>query len=407
MSTILLYFGDVFWCTVPYNGLALYYELSKNHNVIPVFMRNDIRIHKKWRGNERFYFDVSEFGKIPYVETDDLLGTYITTGAELCIMPCQMQFKENFARRNRAMKDAGAKLCFWDCGGADSMWCHTDETGWSYFFSKGSSWKKYMVDSTSISHFHSKQLNASETSIFSCGALDFDELFLESDAQVRIPILSKEEFCNKYNLDQNRPIVAYIPANPRPDNNFKYPSGITARDGLRDINRSLISLMERGYQICFKTHPGDYIATEILGEYYGLHPRAHLGGYKSPRYECDGFNQFSTINAEDGYNLYRNCDFGVTNYSHTGYELMLAGKPVISYRMKECVEWHFIDNLCDLTYTDVQTGQELIDVVINNKFKTVPDSNKILSFFSNINGSTYKSISGCVNEILNDKKVLE
>ena len=105
MSTVLLYFGDAFWCTVPYNGLELYYELSKTHKVIPVFMNNDIRLHKTWRGDEKFWFDVNEFKKIPYIETNNLLNVYRANNCDMCIMPCQMQHKEKFAARNRNMKN--------------------------------------------------------------------------------------------------------------------------------------------------------------------------------------------------------------------------------------------------------------------------------------------------------------
>ena len=57
MKKIVLYFGDTFWCTVPYAGVSLYHELSKNFEVIPVFLKGDIRLKKSWRGNEEFWFD--------------------------------------------------------------------------------------------------------------------------------------------------------------------------------------------------------------------------------------------------------------------------------------------------------------------------------------------------------------
>lgn len=397
MSTVLLYFGDAFWCTVPYNGLELYYELSKTHKVIPVFMNNDIRLHKTWRGDEKFWFDVNEFKKIPYIETNNLLNVYRANNCDMCIMPCQMQHKEKFAARNRNMKNAGAILSFWDCGGADLLYCNSDGVGWNYFFAKGDAWKNTVCNSISPIH------NSKEDSklMFSCGSLDFDELFLNNDLVVKIDTLSKLQFCKKYDLDSHRPIIAYIPSNPRPDNNYTYPSGITARQALNDINNTLTDLIASdGYQICFKTHPGDYISTESQSEYHGLHPRAQLGGYDKPRYETQDFNNFTTISAEDGYNLYRNCDFGVTNYSHAGFELSLVKKPVISYRMKECIEWQYVENLCELVYTDAQDGNQIKDIILNSKFKDVLTDRELTHFFGNVDGTAYKNICKSVDEIL-------
>ena len=42
-KTVLLYFGDVFWCTTPYEGVDIYCELNKEFNVIPLINYKDIR----------------------------------------------------------------------------------------------------------------------------------------------------------------------------------------------------------------------------------------------------------------------------------------------------------------------------------------------------------------------------
>ena len=403
MKKIALYFGDVFWCTAPYAGLQLFYELSKEYDVIPIFMKNDIRLHKKWNGNERFYFDVEEFRKIPYIEVEktstpggelyDLYSSYYKHEASMLLMSCQMQFKGPFAYRNRCLRDNGIKIGMWDVGGCDALYVPSSVSGWSCFFSKGEKFKKHMINSSDLG-VPGISMEEDGKTIMTCGTPDFDEIMIREDVYPRATRLDNHDFCSKYSLDPNRPIVAYVPANPRPDNSYRYPSGVSAREALQDINIKLLELQNKyGYQVCFKTHPGDYIDYEDSMSYAGVHGRATFGGYSGPRYLHAPYDQFTTISAEDGFNLYRNCSFGVTNYSHAGYELFLCKKPVVSYRMTETPEWKFVDDLCDMTYTDIRSGDEMLDVILNSRFKNCQDDETIGGFFHNIHEPACKSIT--------------
>lgn len=392
---VILYFGDVFWCTVPYSGLSLFHELSKDFEVFPVFQSNDIRLYKEWDGSEKYHFNKDFFSEIDPIETSNLVETYKKLGADLTITPCQMQFKNQFASRNRALRSEGCKIGLWDVGGSDGLWCPSGKTGWEIFFSKGQAWKDKMVDSSSLKALP-HVMSEDDSKIFLTGCLDYDEMFDDYNFKLRVPVLTKREFCDKYGLDVNRPIIAYAPANPRPDQNYRYPDGTSARQALTNINDTLFDLSSNeGYQVCFKTHPGDYMDGNPSDstKYNGVHPRARMGSYKGPRYLCDGFDKFTTISAEDGYNLYRLCDFGVTNYSHVGYEFFLLKKPIISYGMKYTNEWQFVDNLCENVYTDIFSKEELKTLILDGGFNINFKDEYANKFFVQRSGSAYKKIA--------------
>jgi len=411
MKKIVLYFGDVFWCTNPYVGVSLYYELSKNFEVIPLFGRGDIRLRKEWRANEKFWFDKNVFLDLPYIESDDIAKDVAQINPDLFLLSAQMQSKGPFSARNRQIKSLGIKIGMWDVGGGDAMWCDKDSTGWEYFFSKGKLWKENMVNTEKIKSKTSvvKMSNQPQENIFITGTLDFDNLSNEKNPFFDNFHQGKKEFCKKYGLDPTKPIIAYIPANPAPDKSFMYPSGLSAREALSDINNTLMKIKDLGAQICLKSHPNDYISSESQNEYFGIHPRSQRGGYKQERYRDPEYKEFTLIEAQDGFNLYNVCDLGVTNYSHSGYELFICKKKCYSYRMKEVVEWHFVDDICENVYTDVENGNELEHLiskdlqVINLEGRKKIEQNTAGKdiFFKNIsNVPAYKLIASKIEDIL-------
>ena len=390
MKKILLYFGDVFWCTTPYVGVSIFYELSKDYDVIPVFHINDIRTSKTWRGNEKFWFDKTVFHKLPYEEisgedSNSLLNLYKSSGAQLLLMPSHMQFKTPFALRNRFLKENGVKICFWDTSGGDGLFCDSNTTGWEYFLTKGSKWKEIMKDSEKFPKFPGVRMKENPENIFVTGSPEFDQLVIPAD---------KASFCKKYGLDMELPIVAYLPGNPRPDNTGNN------QKLMAELHSGLLRLQSLNYQICFKSHPSDYISTESQNVYYAVHPRARLGGYSAPRYMLDPFNRFTLINAEDGFDLYKICDFAVTNLSHVGFELALINKPIVSYNMVDYVGWHMCDNLCELIYTDVQTSDELVDVCTKMNFKPPTNDARLDEFLFFPNEGSVPHMVKAIDEIL-------
>jgi hypothetical protein len=377
MKKIVLYFGDSFWCSTPYEGVALFYELQKDHEVYPVFINNDIRLHKEWRGGEKYFFDKSVFQNLPHIETDSLVSTCKDLGVDLTVMSCQMQFKRQFEQRNFQLKtETNSKILMFDIGGEDVTFCKH----WDFLAIKGELWKKRMGGGDNICP---------------TGVIGLDELYSDYDFHIRIPKLDKVAFCKKYDLDPKKPIIAYVPANPAPDNKYSYRSGVSASQALTDINNMLKKLMSEGYQVCFKTHPNDYITEEINSGYHGIHPRGVRGGYGGPRYNHPKFSDFTVINSEDGYNLYRNCDFGVTNYSHVGWEFGLAGKQIHSLNIKDTVA----DSNLSFIYTDAKDIIEMEKNIRDSSFTPI-ESGVLDPYILNSKGQTYKKISGWVNDIL-------
>ena len=61
---IAVFAGDLFWSSIPYDSLNVYREVSKQYNCSFVMFENDLRLTKKFSGNEKFYFDKSLFSSI-------------------------------------------------------------------------------------------------------------------------------------------------------------------------------------------------------------------------------------------------------------------------------------------------------------------------------------------------------
>ena len=167
-----------------------------------------------------------------------------------------------------------------------------------------------------------------------------------------------------------------------------------------------------GVQICLKSHPNDYISSESQNEYFGIHPRAQRGGYSQERYRDPDYKEFTLIDAQDGFNLYNLCDLAVTNYSHAGYELFICRKKCYSYRMKEVDEWHFVDDICESVYIDVENGIELEHLILKDlqvidlegRKKIEQDTTGKDKFFKNIsNVSAYKLIASKIKDIMENE----
>ena len=109
---------------------------------------------------------------------------------------------------------------------------------------------------------------------------------------------------------------------------------------------------------------------------------------------------FTTISAEDSYNLYRSCDFGVTNYSHVGYEFFLLKKPIVSYGMKYTNEWKFVDDLCENVYTDIFSKDDLKSVILNGGFNINFREEYANKFFVERSGLAYKRIDSSIRSYL-------
>ena len=322
---VALYFGDAFFSTIPYAGLSLYYEISKNIEVIPIFNRGDIRLHKEWRGDEKFWFNKNVFKEIPYIESSDLLSTLKSNNIKTLIMPSQMQFKRDISPRNISIAQSGIDIFLYDCGGADCFLLNSQLQPWlNNFFIKSNYVKKCLSDP--LISFRGKKFyeipleERKKDNLIPSGCIDYDELSLEYDFNIKNEVLDKTSFCKKYDLDPSKKIISYMPGNPGA--NLKY------KKLLSELNNLLLELQsDFGYQVCFKSHPNDYISSESPSEYSSIYPRAQMGGYSDPDI-YEGFNNYTTIEAQDGYNLYRACDFGVTDLSHSGFELALLNKNV-------------------------------------------------------------------------------
>lgn len=395
---IALYFGDCFWSTVPYQGLSLYYELSKQIEVLPIFNTRDIRLHKKWRGDEKFWFNTDFFKDIPFIESSDLPSTLQSHSIKHLIMSSQMQEKSVFANRNLSIFKNGCNIYLYDCGGGDFVWLNSkSHPWWNKFFIKSDYFKKCLIDpniGVRGKKFYGVPLGDPRAiDIIPSGCLEYDELSPEYEFPFRIDVLNKEQFCKKYNLDVNKKIISYMPGNPGP--NHKY------RKLLSELNNLLLELqVDFNYQVCFKSHPNDYISSENTSEYSSIHPRAQRGGYPRPRYLCEGFDKFTTIEAQDGYNLYRCCDFGVTDLSHAGFELATLNKKCFSYKMKDYEFWSVLEELSSDCYIDCGSTKELKEKILNYKHETTLTDADLNNYFFTKNGNAYKNIAKNIRRLL-------
>lgn len=303
--------GDFFWSSIPYDGLCLFNEFVRNGDHVDLLMfENDIRLNKKFRGDEMYRFDPSLF-RVPELRTigdwNDLAR--ISSDYDLIISSAHIAPKTRYPHGLK--KEMKCPMAAWDIGGTDILTnaiCYA-----TYFFVKGPIWRDWL-----------ETLGVDPKNVFVTGSPHYAPYLASHEMRLYD---TREEFGKKHGLDGEKEWLFVAPSNPKShQEQFKqnYPmlEELCARDDI---------------EVVVKTYPGDYLFYESEGPYTGVYRRRN--GEK-PQYQQlkDAFPDIKVVQSQEHYSVMIHCDrlFNMSGSSiswesfWTGirpYSMNFVGKP--------------------------------------------------------------------------------
>lgn len=294
---IAVFIGDYFWSSVPYDGLNLYHELNSEFDVDLLMFKKDIRLNKKFLGNEKFFFDKSAFTQTKNLKTLDNWNNLITASKDysLLLSSAHIAPKTRYPTNFRSLQ---CKWGAWDVGGNDLL-VHAKpdnnirKSSPDLFFLKGEMWKKWLYQ------IKNKAENSKDFA-FSTGCPHYD-YYLE-DAPLKFgKAMTKEEFVLKYKLDKNKNFILITPSNPSaPKHNNQFREN---EEALCILNSQAC---KNNTEILLKTYPHDYVFHEAQGMYSGIY---HRKFDDIPQYECiaKNFPNIKIIDSQDHFAAVKFC----------------------------------------------------------------------------------------------------
>lgn len=302
---IAVFAGDLFWSSIPYDSLNVYREVSKQYNCSLVMFENDLRLTKKFSGNEKFYFDKSLFASCSGLRTVRNWNDFkLLTNDYDAILSGPKLFPKT-RRPGTTLNDVRPKWILWDIGGADIL---TDCSSIRPYSSlvKGPLWKSWCER---IYHGSSAHI---------VGSTHYD-YYYDTFSGVGKPI-SCNEFFKKYELDVSKSTLLIAPSNP---------SSHTSQllENMKHIDR-LIDLCEKNrIQILLKTYPHDYVYHEKDGQGTGVYKRQSVHSSDKSQFQFfdETYRTIKVIESQDHFSAIKYSDYLFNmSGSHIAWETVFS-----------------------------------------------------------------------------------
>ena len=260
--------GDLFWSNHPYEVFNFYQKIKTElGSASLILFKDDIRLNKTFSGREKFYFD-----KNIYAQCEDLITVKgwkdfckLSEKFDLIYTSCKLFPKTRHVPNIR--EHLKCKVCAWDVPGIDIL---VDS---QYFASqwivKGQMWKEYLLNAPRTD----KLVKENQIKIDTCPA------FRRYVSKNLInPVMKKNEFLRKYNLDSEKKTLLIAPSNPGSHKSL-------FNENLRLINLVVDVFLKNDFQIILKTYPHDYIFYENQKIHSGVYKRKNFLDSSMPQYE--------------------------------------------------------------------------------------------------------------------------
>lgn len=302
---IAVFAGDLFWSSIPYDSLNVYKSIFNHYRCSFVMFENDIRLTKKFSGNERFYFDRSQFQNCDGLVTVKNWDQFKTLTNDYDAILSGPKLFPKTRRPGISLDDIRSKWILWDIGGADIL---TDCSSIRPYASlvKGPLWKSWC-----------EKIYKNSTS-YVVGSTHYDYYFDEFSG-LGTPI-SRNDFFKKYNLDDTKSTLLIAPSNP---------SSHTGQllENMKHIN-SLVDLCEKNrIQIILKTYPNDYVYHEKDGYGTGIYKRQSvLSGEKTQfQFFEENYKSIRVVDSQDHFSAIKFSDYLFNmSGSHIAWETIFS-----------------------------------------------------------------------------------
>jgi hypothetical protein len=359
-----VFISSHFWSSIPYDGLNLFKHLSNEFDVDLLALQDDIRLNKKFNGNEKFFFDKSKFtSEKKLKDLKDWNDFFLASNDyDIILTNSKIANKIDLRSIHKDLKNrVKCPIGVWDIGGSDIL---TDPIEFAnFYFTKGSIWTEWLQ----------KILNANQ-GIFTTGSPHYD-YYLHSNKIEYTFDLSREEFCKKYNTTEDSSLILVAPSNPS-SHTKQYDENLPKLEKLCNFAEKSQSKIK----ILVKTYPHDYIFHEKSGTHSGIY---HRKRYSSPQYEAlkENFPIIEIIESQDHFSAMKHCDklFNISG-SHLAWETVLTDIISFTSNYSDKPYYQTVKYLPDyVKYPDEIVNIEIQDV--SEMFAYIPDRKQKLENF--------------------------
>lgn len=310
MKRIAVFLGDFFWSSIPYDGLRLLSLIQNHYNADLLMFDNDIRLNKKFNGNEKFNFDTNVFKNFKNLKTiknwNELYN--VSKDYDLIITSSHIAPKTRFPQdiKNKVK----CRFAVWDIGGADIL---TNPLSFSnIFFVKSKIWKNWLIDR-----------NIASEDIFVTGSPHYDDYILKVyDDQ------EKTNFYSKYNIKKELKTMLVCPSNPT-------SRKIHFEENLKELEKLIIFAEKKGVQLLLKTYPNDYVFYEEEKQFSGVYRRPFT---ETPQYEYlnNRYPVLKVIESQDHHKAVMfSCSLFNMSGSHIAWETHFSKTKCFSINYKD------------------------------------------------------------------------
>jgi hypothetical protein len=265
MKKIAVLIPDFFWSSIPYDGLSLFYFLSKKFNCDLMMFVDDIRLNKSiFFDYQKYYFDNKEFCQnTKLIKLNDWNSFYekskeydlIISNVHLAPKGERAELLSNFN------SNIQCKFMTIDIGGSDVL---TQYKRGNYFCVKGPIWKTWL-----------EKMGVDSKFVFNTGSPHYD-LYHTKPKPEACNGLSSIKFHDKYKLNSKKKKLLIAPSNPSSHQN-QFTKNLNQIQDLYNL------AVVKGYEVLIKTYPNDYVFYDEQKIYTGIYKRSY--SRHRPQYE--------------------------------------------------------------------------------------------------------------------------
>jgi hypothetical protein len=342
VKKIAVFLGDFFWSSIPYDGIDLLNSLkSQGLHVDLLMFSKDIRLNKKFKGDEKYKFCVDTFSKNEsLVILKDWEDFYKASKDYLLILS-----SVHIAPMTRYPKDIKKKLkcpiACWDIGGADIL---TNAIHFStFYFAKGKNWKVWL-----------SAVGIDEKNIYVTGSPHYDYYQKVCDPK---------DFDKKYQLDNKKKILV-CPSNPGSHK-------IQFSENLNVLKELVEESKKRDAKVLIKTYPNDYLFYDSDEKYTGVYRRISSD---LPQYESlkRMFPELEVVESQDHFEAVSHCDamFNMSG-SHISWETHFTKNQCYTSNHSNKSYYKSVNYLKNVIYPDDIYNKEIVSIQDIFNFKDV------------------------------------
>jgi len=373
MKKVAILLGDFFWSSIPYDGISLLKILKEEleDQVDLLMFEKDIRLNKKFQGNEKYYFNTDVFTKEKNLRTIKNWGDLYNISKDYSIVVTSTHIapKTRYPKEIRNMMHC--PMAAWDVGGADIL---TNATMFAtIYFAKAPIWKQWLQNK-----------GIDEKKIYVTGSPHYDPYITGV-----YDLECKKSFFAKYDLKMDSKSILVCPSNPGSHKEQFQQNMLQLKLLSEHCNNNNVNLL-------IKTYPHDYIFHELESQFTGIYKRIYS---HKPQYQIlkEVIPNATIIESQDHYlaMMFSDAMFNMSG-SHVAWETHFSKIKSYSMNYRDKLYYSKVSYLKDVIFPDELYDthiEKITDIKVDEKIHHVDNQ-----FF--ISTNSCKSIKNHIKNLI-------